>query len=343
MDGYALRSSDTPGLLPVVDRIAAGTPATRPLEPGAAMAIATGGVVPDGADAVVPVERAVERDGRVEIPDAVSSGAHVRPRGGDVPAGGEVVAAGVKIGAAEIGALAAAGAAEVRCGCRPRVAVVTTGTELRPPGTVLGPGEIFESNGPMLAALLRSAGAVVGLSTSVADDEKAHRTAIEAGLSLDVLVTSGGVSVGPHDLVRRAQAELGVREVFWGVAMKPGKPVLFGVRGPTLVFGLPGNPVSSLVAFEVFVRPALAALQGASEPGPRFEVGRLSTQVVRSGRDTFVRSILGADDEGTTLAPVRGQDSHMIVRASLADALALVPRGEGVLPAGSPVRYLRLY
>src|SRR5262249_45962075 len=158
---------------------------------------------------------------------------------------------------------------------RPRVAVLTTGTELRRPGEPLGAGEIYESNGPMLQSLLAGAGALVESLASVEDDESAHRHAIEQGLERDVLVTSGGVSVGPHDLVRRIGAELGVEEVFWGVSGKPGKPLAFGVRGHTLVFGLPGNPVSSLVSSVLFVLPALRALQGERDPEPRYRRGTL--------------------------------------------------------------------
>jgi molybdopterin molybdotransferase len=178
---------------------------------------------------------------------------------------------------------------------------------------------------------------------AVADDERAHRAALEDGLASDVLVTSGGVSVGPHDLVRRVEQELGVEEVFWRVAVRPGKPVSFGVRGATLVFGLPGNPVSTLVGCELFVRPALLALQGAVDPGPRFAVGRLARAVPRnSARDDLLRARSAVTDEGVSLDPVAGQESHMIVRAAEADALVFVPRGEGVLDAGSPVRYLAL-
>jgi molybdopterin molybdotransferase len=159
-----------------------------------------------------------------------------------------------------------------------------------------------------------------------------------------VLVTSGGVSVGPHDLVRRIEAELGVEEVFWRVAVKPGKPVSFGLRGSTLVFGLPGNPVSSLVSFELFVRPAVLALQGLADPLPRFEPGRLAAALKRSaGRDQLVRARSRFEDDGSVdLDPVTGQESHMIVRAAAADALVLVPRGEGELAAGAVVAYLRL-
>jgi molybdopterin molybdotransferase len=344
MDGYAVRSADTPGTLPVAARIAAGRPAPRDLQAGEAMAIATGGVVPEGADAVIPIEYVVERDNDVEIPEPVVAAAHVRPRGGDLRAGDVVVQGGVALGPAQLGALAAAGIAEVACAARPRASVVTTGTELRSPGEQLGPGEVYEANGLILAAQLRSAGALPERLAIVADDEDAHRSALRRGLEGDVLVTSGGVSVGPHDLVRRIEAELEVEEVFWRVAVKPGKPVSFGVRENTLVFGLPGNPVSSLVGFELFVRPAVLALQGHSDPLPRFEPGRLTAAMKRnSARDQLVRARTQSGDEGAVLLePLAGQESHMIARAAAADALVLLPRGEGELTAGAPVRYLRL-
>jgi molybdopterin molybdotransferase len=343
MDGFAVRSAETPGRLPVVLEIAAGRPAPRALESGEAMAIATGGVVPEGADAVIPHEYVVVCDNSIEIAEPVPAGANVRPRGGDVSAGVAVAEAGARLGPAQIGALAAAGLAEVDCARTPRVAVLTTGTELKSPGEPLGPGEIYEANGVMLAARLAGGGADVERLSPVADDETAHRAAIEAGLEHDVLVTSGGVSVGPHDLVRRVEAELGVEEVFWRVAVKPGKPVSFGVRGATLVFGLPGNPVSSLVGCELFVLPALRALQGAADPAPPFEPGRLARAVSRDPRrDELLRARTSLSDDAVRLEPVAGQDSHMIVRAAEADALVFVPRGEGELPAGAPARFLRL-
>jgi molybdopterin molybdotransferase len=343
MDGFAVRSEDTPGRLPVVARIAAGLPAPRPLEAAEAMAIATGGVVPAGADSVIPLEYVVDHDNEVEVPAAVVLGDNVRPRGGDVAEGDVVVPRGVRLRAAQIGALAAAGLESVVAARRPRVAVLATGTELRRPGETLGPGEVYEANGVLLATALASVGADVDTSPAVADDESSHRDALERGLAADVLVTSGGVSVGPHDLVRRILGELGVEEVFWGVAVKPGKPLAFGVRGSTLVFGLPGNPVSSLVGAEVFVRPALLALQGATVPGPVFSEGRLAAAVRRNPhRDEFLRAIAVASEKGVLLDPVRGQESHMIARAAAADALVLAPRGEGDLAAGESVRYLPL-
>ncbi len=343
MDGFAIRAVDVPGRLPVVHRIAAGLPAERTLEPGSAMEISTGGAVPEGADSVVPIERVVTQDNEIEVTEPVSLGANVRPPGGDIRAGEPLLASGTVLGAAQIGALAAAGATEVSCARRPVVAVLSTGTELRPPGEPLGPGQIYESNGPMLAAALRAAGAVVEVSAPVLDDEEAHRGALARGLESDMLVTSGGVSVGPHDLVRRILAELGVDEDFWGVAVRPGKPLAFGTRGATLVFGLPGNPVSALVGVELFVRPALLALQGVTHPGPHYERGRLASPLRQNDkRDELARARRSREGEETVLEPVTGQESHMIARAAGADALVLVPRGAGELAAGASVRYLRL-
>jgi molybdopterin molybdotransferase len=254
-----------------------------------------------------------------------------------------VVAAGTRLGPAQVGALAAAGLGTATCAVRPRAAVLATGTELRAPGERLGPGEIYEANGLILSTQLAGIGAVVDRLAAVTDDEDSHRGALEQALEADVVVTSGGVSVGPHDLVRRVEAELGVEEVFWRVAVKPGKPVSFGVRGRTLVFGLPGNPVSALVGFHLFVRPAVLALQGMSEPLPRFAPGVLGRAVRRNPeRDELLRSRAEAKDGAMVVAPLSGQESHMIARAATADSLLLVPRGEGELPAGSSIRYLDL-
>jgi molybdopterin molybdotransferase len=339
MDGFAIRSADVPATLPIVERIAAGRPAGRPLAEGQAMAIATGGVVPDGADAVVPIEVVVQTDNSVEVPDAVAQGANVRPRGGDVHAGAPVLSAGTRLTPAHVGALAAAGVADLLCAKRPSAGVVATGSELRKPGQPLEPGEIYEANSQLITAALATAGAEIATVRTVADDETLHRDALAEALDHDVVVTSGGVSVGPHDLVRRVSAGLGVEEVFWRVAVKPGKPVSFALRGDTLVFGLPGNPVSVLVGFELFVRPALRALEGERDPGPRWQEGTLAGPLRRNReRDELVRA--RRTTEG--LEPLRGQESHMIVRSAAADTLVLVPRGEGELEAGERVRLLPL-
>jgi molybdopterin molybdotransferase len=343
MDGFAVRAEDTPGELEIAARIAAGRPSPSALAAGAAAAIATGGAVPEGANAVVPIERVTEHDGRVQLPEPAEAGQHIRPRGGDVRAGAEVVSAGTRLGPAHIGALAAAGVPEVRCSVRPHVAVLATGSELRAPGEQLAPGQIFESNRAMVASVLAAAGARVELLPVVEDDESAHREALGRALAADVVVTTGGVSMGPHDLVRAVAASLGVEEVFWGVAVKPGKPLSFGVRDDTLLFGLPGNPVSSLVGSLLFVRPALQARQGIADPAPRFEIGRAGSALRQNPhRDEFVRARRRASEDGVLLDPVTGQESHMIVRAASADALVHVPRGIGELGAGEPVRYLVL-
>jgi molybdopterin molybdotransferase len=343
MDGFALRAADLPGTLRVVGESAAGRPFEGRIRGGEAVAISTGAVVPDEADAVVPVEDVVKSDNTVEVSRELVAGANVRPRGGDVAAGEVVAPAGARLGPARLSAVAAAGVAVVSCARLPRVAVLATGSELVAPGEPLEPGQVYEANALMLAAAVAAAGAEVTAGPPAADEPAALRDALTRGLDADVLVTSGGVSVGEHDLVRATERELGVEEIFWRVAIKPGKPISFGVHGRTLVFGLPGNPVSALVGCELFVKPALRALQGVAEPLPRMERGRLGSALRRNDeRDEFVRARAAAGEEGTVLEPVVGQQSHMIVHAAAADALVHVPRGNGELAAGSSVSWLRL-
>ena len=343
MDGFAVRAVDLPATLPIVGESAAGRPFDGRLEPGSTAAISTGAVVPEGADCVVPIERVVVMDNSVEFSIEVDPGTNVRPRGGDIAAGEVAVPPGVRLTPARIAAAAAVGIAELQCRRRPRVAVLATGSELVAPGDGLRDGQIYESNTVMLAAALAEAGAEVEAQAPSADDEVALREVLERGLAADVLVTSGGVSVGEHDLVRAVERELGVEEAFWRVSMKPGKPISFGTRGETLVFGLPGNPVSALVGCELFVKPALRALQGLADPAPRFEPGRLSVGLRRDAeRDEFVRARTQVDGDAVILEPVMGQESHMIVRSSVADALVHVPRGNGELAEGAIVRWLPL-
>jgi molybdopterin molybdotransferase len=347
MDGYALRASDSadpPVRLPVVARIAAGSPAHRALAAGEAMAISTGGAVPEGADAVVPLELVEERDDEVELSEPVEVGANVRGRGGDVSAGDVVLEPGIRLGSAQVAALAAAGASEVQCAKRPRVGILVTGSELRQPGEELGPGEIYESNGLLLATALQLAGAVPAQLGVVADEPDEHERAMErALLGFDMLITSGGASVGPHDLVRATQAKLRVEEHFWGVAVKPGKPIAFGTRRNHLVFNLPGNPVSVLVTFELFVRPAVNALLGLADPLPDLRRGLLAASVARNRhRDEYVRAVARREGDHVVLEPLPGRESHMIARAGRADALVAVEAGEGELSAGGEIQYLPL-
>ncbi|MSO95782.1 MAG: molybdopterin molybdenumtransferase MoeA [Thermoleophilia bacterium] len=343
MDGYAVRAADLPGVFTIVGRAAAGRPATMAVGAREAIEISTGAVVPEGADTVVPVERVEVRLDEVTILDSAPLRDNIRGAGGDAPVGSNLLAAGELLTPARLGALAACGIESVVVHRRPHVTVVVTGTELRPPGETLEPGQIYESNGVMLAALMGAAGATVVRLAATEDTEEAHAASLEEALASDVVVTSGGVSVGPHDLVRHVQARLGVEEVFWGVAMRPGKPLAFGCRGKTLVFGLPGNPVSALVGCLLFVRPALLALTGHPDPAPPFRPGTLVAAVPqRPERDDFVRARVTWSEEGALVEPIIGQESHMIARTTAADSLVWIPRGPDVLAAGSSVRFLSL-
>jgi len=345
MDGYALRAADTPGLLRVVGESAAGAPFRGTVGPGEAATISTGAAMPEGADAVAPIEwigaTTTSANGMsVELPRPVHRDYAVRQAGSDVTYGTEVLAAGMRIGPAQIGAAASLGLGSLRCGGLPRVAALTTGSELRKPGERLAPGQIYNSNGPLLGAALASAGAEVTQIPHAADTREAHREAIEQALSNDVVISTGGVSVGEHDIVREIERELGVRELFWRVALRPGKPLSFGIRERTLVFGIPGNPVSVLVCFELFVRPALAALQSASQPRPAFMRGTLAAGVERNPeRDEMIRVRHTSDGR---IEPLRGQHSHQLAITAQAEGLARIPAGTGTLAAGDEVAYLPL-
>ncbi len=346
MDGYAVRAADTPGTLEVVGESAAGRPCATAVGTGQAVIISTGAALPDGADAVVPIERVHTANAAesgletVDVPEPIMFDAAIRHRGSDVSAGTEVLAAGIRLGPPQIGAAIASGVPTLVCGRRPRVAALTTGDELRPSGSPLAPGEIYDSNGPMLVAALKRAGAIVTSIAAAADTPEAHRAALAQALEHDVVISTGGVSVGPHDLVRGIGAELGVHELFWRIKMRPGKPLSFGVKDATLVFGLPGNPVSVLVCFELFVAPALAALQGSQHPRPRFTRGRLAVKVARNReRDDLIRV---RHDAAGALEPASGQQSHQISITATADGLARIPAGTGEIAAGDEVAYLPL-
>ncbi|MGH2835162.1 MAG: molybdopterin molybdotransferase MoeA [Solirubrobacteraceae bacterium] len=345
MDGYALRCADAPADLEVVGESAAGAPFAGVVGAGQAVTISTGAVLPEGADSVAPIEwiESLTTDpdrAAIRIPRAVPQGYSVRRAGGDVRQGDEVLPAGIRIGPGQIGAAASLGLSTIRCGSLPRVAVLTTGSELCPPGSPLGPGQIYDSNGPLLRAALASAGAEVTLIPPAADTHRAHSAAIAQALAYDVVLSTGGVSVGGHDLVREVERELGVQELFWRVALKPGKPLSFGIRDRTLIFGIPGNPVAVLVCFELFVRPALAALQGAHHPRPAFTDVALASAVKRNPeRDEMIR--VRRHQHGR-VEPLRGQQSHQLALSALSDGLARIPAGAGTLAPGSVVSYLPL-
>ncbi|HEY8583333.1 MAG TPA: gephyrin-like molybdotransferase Glp [Capillimicrobium sp.] len=339
MDGYAVRSGPAGRRLAVVDEARAGHPAARAVGDGEAIAISTGAPLPEGADGVLQVEL-VERDGdTVTLAEAVEPGRNVRPAGDDLRPGTVLLRPGTRLGPAELGVAVHAGRAALRCAVAPRVAVVSTGDELVDAGEPLGPGQIHNSNATTLASLALEAGADVfgltGVPDTLADTEQALGDALEEA---DVVLVSGGVSVGPHDHVKPALEALGVEQLFWRVALRPGKPTWFGRRGGQLVFGLPGNPVSSMVTFLLFARPALLALQGAPF-APARRTAILAEAVERNAqRDEAVRVRLATDEDGRlTATPTGPQGSHILSSMLAADGLALVERGEGELAAGSPV------
>jgi molybdopterin molybdotransferase len=343
MDGYAVIAGPA-GELEVVDESRAGHPARRALAGGQAIEISTGAQIPDGADAVVPVERVQVENGRVTVPNS-DVGANVRHAGDDVRRGQPVLSAGALLGPAELAVAAALGHASLPCGGRPRVAVLVTGDELVEPGKPLGPGQIRNSNAIALVAQAERAGAEVVSSEVVPDDLERTAAAFRAALErADVLCISGGVSVGPHDHVKPALAELGVEENFWRVALKPGKPTWFGTRGRQLVFGLPGNPVSAMVTFHLFARPALRALAGARVDDTRVTATLDEPLPRNESRDEVVRCVLRAEDDGWHVSPTKDdQSSHVLTSMLGAGAFALVLAGEGTVAAGERVDIELLY
>jgi molybdopterin molybdotransferase len=342
MDGYAVTAGPAGRRLRIVGESRAGHPAAETVEEGTAVRISTGAAMPAGAEGVVPVEQAADEGDHVIVNADVEPGRHVRRPGEDLRAGTVVLEAGTRLSPAELGVAVSAGAATVACGRQPRVIVLCTGDELRPPGAELGPGEIHNSNAVALAGLATRAGADVLAAERVADTREATRDALAGALEqADVLLLSGGVSVGRHDHVRPALAELGVEERFWGVQLQPGKPTWFGQRGAKLVFGLPGNPVSALVTFTLFARPALLALQGGTDDAARGEA-ELAVPVRRHNREQALRVRLERRDGRVLATPNGPQGSHVLSSMVGADALAMLPPGEGDAPAGFVVSLIAL-
>jgi molybdopterin molybdotransferase len=345
MDGFAVRALDTAGARagsPVALRDAgearAGRPASVRLGPGGAIRISTGAAVPAGADAVVRVEDTRCEDGQVLVEAEVEVGRDIRHAGEDIPSGGTVLSRGTPIGPAELGVLASVGAALVPCHRRPRVRILTTGDELIEPGEQMRTGGVRNSNAYTVPALAERAGAEIAGVGSAPDDPEATRSTIEAALDADVAVICGGVSVGEHDHVKRALAELGVEKGFWGLALKPGKPTWFGTRGETLVFGLPGNPVSAMVTFLLLARPALLSL-GGGDPGRHRTMATLATDYEKKpGRTHAVRCALELREEGWLAHPAGAQGSHVLTSMVGADCLALIPTEAETLRAGDPVQ-----
>ena len=341
MDGYAVTAGEAGRTLTVVGESRAGTPSSHRLADGEAIRISTGAAVPAGATAVIPQENVIANGTAIETAAPVSPGEHLRGAGEDMREGTVVLRAGTPLEPVALGAAAAAGVGAVTVARQPRVSVLCTGDELRAPGEPLGPGEIHNSNAPMLTGLARRLGAITAPARRLADDREATTAGIGAALQeSDVVILSGGVSVGPHDHVKPALDGLGVAEVFWSVSLQPGKPTWFGVppAGDPLVFGLPGNPVSAVVTFSLFVAPALAALQGAPSPAPPRPTAILGTEVTRNPRrDQMIRVRLRDDEDAVRAYPNGAQGSHILTSLLGADALALIPAGEGTVAEGTAV------
>ncbi len=351
MDGYAVRAADvaaatadSPVLLPVTGEVTAGDTREHELAPGSCLRITTGAPLPAGADAVVPVELTDGGTGRVAISAAVTPGTSIRRAGGDAVPGDPLLAAGSRLGPAPLGLLAAAGHVAVLARPRPRVAVFSTGNELAPPGSPLARGRIWESNSFMLASAARQAGADAVRHPSVPDDPGRVLAVIEDAASrADLLVTSGGVSMGgEHDVVKAALQQLGTVR-FRKVAMQPGMPQGFGVIGKnsTPILTLPGNPVSAFVSFQLFVRPALGALQGSAD-GRRPTSRAMLSAPLRSPPDkrSFLRGVLAAD--GTEVTPLSGQASHQLAALARANALIVVPEQVTSMREGDAAEVIRL-
>ncbi len=347
MDGYAIRSADVPGTLQLVGEVAAGDPAGEELAPGTARRIFTGGALPPGADAVERQEVVTDDgDGAVEIDHAVQPRTNVRFRGEDVPAGTVVLRAGQTVTVQTLTAIAAAGVPEVAVRRRARVAVLATGDELIPAGTPLGEGQIHETNLVALRALVRRAGAEPADLGIAADDPRDIEERIRLGLSdADVLLVAGGVSVGEHDHVKGALDRAGVQELFWRVRIKPGKPVFAGtLEDGTWAFGLPGNPLSGVVAFLCYVEPLLRRLHGDPEAVEERVPVRTTREIAPvDGRTTYLTATFARGEDGVLEAtPTDQQGSAMTLSLAQAGGFVVAPESAPSIPAGGTAQALLL-
>lgn len=349
MDGYALRSADTqsatpdtPVTLRLAGEVPAGSVYAGTVAAGETVRILTGAPVPDGADAVLQQELTEVADGMVSLRQTVDIGANIRPAGGDLRPGMRLIAAGTQLGPAEIALLAAAGIHPVRVTRRPRVAILATGDELAPLGETPGPGQIRETNSPyLIAAVMRAGGEPMplGIARDRSDDIRAR---LEQARAADLILTSGGVSVGDYDLVKQILAEQGDID-FWRVRMRPGKPVAFGLLSGTPLLGLPGNPASAAVTFELFGRPTIRRMLGCAQiERPLIQARLTGSNIARGDRRHYVRVRLMARDGILEARQTGAQDSHLISSLQGASAYLVIEEGAGVITEGEIVPALLL-
>lgn len=348
MDGYAVRAVDTrpakgPVELAVVEDLPAGRVSRRAVGPGQAVRIMTGAPLPKGADAVVMVEDTERTEGGVRILNAVRPGDSIGEAGEDVRKGDLVLEKGADIGPAEVGMLAALGLASVPVARRPVVAIIATGDEIVEPGRRTRPGQIRNSNGHALRAMALQAGARADYLGIARDRNASLKRKIGKARRADILVLSGGVSVGDYDLVKDELRGMGVRPVFWRVRIKPGKPVFFGLHGRQLVFGLPGNPTSAMVTFHLFVRPAIDKMLGRRAPGLRAGKALLEQEIsLKPGRTQFLRAVLAGVGPGLRVDPFPDQKSGVLRSMVGSRALIVVPADVSRIEKGSSVEILFL-
>jgi molybdenum cofactor synthesis domain-containing protein len=348
MDGYAVRAHDvssTPARLRIVGESAAGSGWHHEMKAGEAVRIMTGAPVPLGADAVQQVELTRESKSHVEILESVDAGRSIVKRASEIRTGETVLRAGDDINAAMIATLASFGYAQVKVGRRPRVAILATGSELVDIDQTPGKDQIRDSNNYTLAAYAKLAGATVDRLPLAGDDKEELKQQMAAAAERsDLLITSGGVSMGVYDFTKAALKELGAEIFFERVSLRPGKPTVFGRLGHTLLFGLPGNPVSVAVTFNLFARTALRAMQGAQEPVMKEETAVLARDLKGSiERESYLPAVLRTDEKGTLLAePLKWGGSSDFVAFARATALIDVPAGAKIVDAGTPVKIVRL-
>ncbi len=350
MDGYAVRSADIadatadqPATLKVLETIGAGSVACHRVDAGQSIRIMTGAPVPEGADTVVRVEDTEPGDDVVAVRVAVAGGSNIRHPGEDVSSGDLVFDVGRTLRAADIGVLASIGVSVVRVVRRPRVSIIATGDELVELGQPLGPGQIVNSNAYTLAAAVEELGCEAVVTGIVRDNPDKMREAFSRGLRADAMLSTGGVSVGNFDFVRSILSDLGYRESFWKVAQRPGKPISFGRCGEAPVFGLPGNPVSALVCFYVFVVPVLRSMMRVREVHLQTLSATLSAEVTSVERMTeFIRCVLEGPLDALRARSTGSQSSGVLRSLSIGDGLIVSPTGESRHESGSRVRVIVL-